>query len=69
MTEKIIYITCKKGHNLCFVWSDKLQRFGFTCDICKLNTVFANTEQGVVEIKLVDLTDPEIKTLIEKLKA
>lgn len=53
MSERAQYVECPKGHKIFVVWSDELQRFGFTCDECGQHAIRAASVHGVIEVKIV----------------
>ncbi len=55
MIEAANYITCPQGHKVYVIWSDKLQRFGFTCDVCEQHSIRAVSAHGTVEVKIVKI--------------
>ncbi len=53
MTEQANYVTCPKGHKIFVIWSDELQRFGFTCDECETHSLRAVSMHGTIEVSIV----------------
>jgi hypothetical protein len=53
LKEKANYITCPKGHKVFVIWSNELQRFGFTCDECNNHSLRAVSIHGTIEVTIV----------------
>ena len=53
MSEKANYVTCPNGHKVFVIWSNQLQRFGFTCDECNQHSLRAVSVHGTIEVVLV----------------
>lgn len=51
--EACPYVTCPKGHKVFVIWSNELQKFGFTCDECEQHSLRAVSIYGVIEVTII----------------